>query len=78
MYKALYSTRSGGACWHDKPFDILQQTHFLKPQLFWKEDTCELTVKTKGSGGNSPNMGLSPSIFDKNSTPTWRWVCSYP
>ena len=23
MYKALYGTRSGGACWHDKFFDIL-------------------------------------------------------
>ena len=22
MYKALYGTRSGGACWHDKFFDI--------------------------------------------------------
>ena len=25
MYKALYGTRSGGACWHDKLFDVLQQ-----------------------------------------------------
>ena len=25
MYKALYGTRSGGECWHDKLFDILQQ-----------------------------------------------------
>ena len=23
MYKALYGTRSGGACWHEKLFDIL-------------------------------------------------------
>ena len=23
MYNALYGTRSGGACWHDKLFDIL-------------------------------------------------------
>ena len=22
MHKALYGTRSGGACWHDKLFDI--------------------------------------------------------
>ena len=28
MYKALYGTRSGGACCHDKPFDILQQMDF--------------------------------------------------
>ena len=28
MYKALYGTRSGGACWHDKLFDILQQMDF--------------------------------------------------
>ena len=24
MYKALYGTRSGGSCWHDRLFDILQ------------------------------------------------------
>ena len=28
MYKALYGTRSGGACWHDKLFDILHQMNF--------------------------------------------------
>ena len=28
MYKALYGTRSGGACWHAKLFDILQQMDF--------------------------------------------------
>ena len=28
MYKALYGTISGGACWHDKPFDILQHMDF--------------------------------------------------
>ena len=24
MYKTLYGTRSGGACWHDKPFERLK------------------------------------------------------
>ena len=28
MHKALYGTRSGGACWHDKLFDILHQMDF--------------------------------------------------
>ena len=28
MHKALYVTRSGGACWNDKNFDILQQMDF--------------------------------------------------
>ena len=28
MYKALYGTRSGGACWHDKLFDILHRMNF--------------------------------------------------
>ena len=28
MYKALCATRSGGACWHDKLFHILQQMDF--------------------------------------------------
>ena len=28
MYKALYGTRSGGACWHDKFFDILHHMGF--------------------------------------------------
>ena len=30
MHEALYGTRSGGACWHDKHFDILLQMG-LKP-----------------------------------------------
>ena len=30
MHKALYGTKSGGACWHDKLFDILHQMG-LKP-----------------------------------------------
>ena len=30
MYKALYGTRSGGACWHDKFFDILHHMGFKK------------------------------------------------
>ena len=34
MYKVLYGTRSGGACWHDKLFDILQQMDFkLQKQI---------------------------------------------
>ena len=28
MHKALYGTRSGGACWHDKCFEILHQMDF--------------------------------------------------
>ena len=28
MHKALYGTRSGGACWDDKCFDILHQVDF--------------------------------------------------
>ena len=28
MYKALYGTRSGGACWHDEFFDILHHMGF--------------------------------------------------
>ena len=28
MYKALFGTRSGGACWHDKFFDILHDMGF--------------------------------------------------
>ena len=28
MHKALYGTRSGEACWHDKLFDILHQICF--------------------------------------------------
>ena len=28
MYRALYDTRSGEACWHDKLFDILHQVGF--------------------------------------------------
>ena len=28
MHEVLYGTRSGGACWHDKLFDILHQLGF--------------------------------------------------
>ena len=28
LYKALYETRTGGACWHDKLFDTLQHMGF--------------------------------------------------
>ena len=28
VYKALYGTRSGSSCWHDKLFDILQRMDF--------------------------------------------------
>ena len=28
MIKALYGTRSGGARWHDRLFDILQELNF--------------------------------------------------
>ena len=33
MYKVLYGTRSGGACWHDKLLDILQQMDFNLQKL---------------------------------------------
>ena len=33
MYKALYETRSGGACWHDKFFDILHHMVFKTSEV---------------------------------------------
>ena len=54
MYKALDGTRPGGACWHDKVFDILQPMNFLQPPLFWQGSTSELTAKTKGVTEFSP------------------------
>ena len=40
MHKALYGTRSGGACWHDKCFDILHQLDFkpskADPEIWMK------------------------------------------
>ena len=41
MYKALYSTRSGGACWHDKFLDILHHMGFKTSEVDW--------------GGHDPN-----------------------
>ena len=35
MYKALYGTRSGGACWHDKLFDILHHMGFKTSEVDW-------------------------------------------
>ena len=41
MYKVLYGTRSGGACWHDKFFDILHHMSFKTSEVDW--------------GGHDPN-----------------------
>ena len=41
MYKALYGTRSGGTCWHDKFFDILHHMGFKTSEVDW--------------GGHDPN-----------------------
>ena len=35
MYNALYGTRSGGACWHDKFFDILHHMGFKTSEVDW-------------------------------------------
>ena len=42
---------------------------FLTPLRFRKEDTSELTAKTKGSDRISPKMGLSLPLFYMKSTP---------
>ena len=48
MYKALYGTRSRGACWHDRLFDILQQMDFkpLKadPDIWMRSPKNGLTM----------------------------------
>ena len=36
MYKALYGTRSGGACWHDKFLDILHHMGFKTSEVDWR------------------------------------------
>ena len=41
MYIALYGTKSGGACWHDKFFDILHHMGFKALEVDW--------------GGHGPN-----------------------
>ena len=46
MHKALYGTRSGGACWHDKHFGILQQIDF-KPFIA-DPDIC-MILSTDGT-----------------------------
>ena len=47
MVKALYGTRSGGSCWHDKLFDILKKLGFTPSKAdpdVWmrlaKDGTC--------------------------------------
>ena len=67
MYKASYDIRSGGACWHDKPLDILQQMNFLQPPLIWKGGRGELTAKQRGVTEFSHKMSLFIHLFDKNS-----------
>ena len=44
MYKALYGTRSGGACWHDKFFDILHHMGFKTSGIDWVVKTLTLTL----------------------------------
>ena len=34
MHKSLYGTRSGGASWHDKLFDILHQIGFKPSKAY--------------------------------------------
>ena len=34
MHNALYGTRSGGACWHDKLLDILHQIGFKPSKAY--------------------------------------------
>ena len=46
MYKALYGTRSGGACWHDKFFDILHDLGF-------KPSKADLDIWMKSSKDGS-------------------------
>ena len=46
MYKALYGTRSGGACWHDRLFDILQQMDFKPSKVdpdIWMRSSIDHT-----------------------------------
>ena len=46
MYKALYSTRSEGACWHDMLFGILQQMDFKPSKVdfdIWMRSTKDGT-----------------------------------
>ena len=52
MYKALYGTRSGGACWHDKIFDILHHMGFKTSEVDW--------------GGHDPNPNhLNESLLSE-------------
>ena len=50
MHKALYGTRSGGACWHDKLFDILHQIDFkpskADPDIWMKSQSMTTTMNT--------------------------------
>ena len=48
LYKTLDGTRSGGACWHDKLFDILQQMAFkpskADPDIWMRTTMMVLTM----------------------------------
>ena len=48
MHKALCGTRSGGACWHDKLFDILHQIGFkpskADPDMWMKSSTDDILL----------------------------------
>ena len=58
IYKALYGTRSGGACSHDKLFDILQQMNF-KPS---KAD-CDIWMRSLKDGTHSEYIAVYEDDF---------------
>ena len=69
MYMTLYDKRSGGACWYDNRFGILQPMNFLQLPLLWKESTSELTAKTKGSDKIfTIKLGLYQSLMLQEAT----------
>ena len=51
MYKALYGTRSGGACWHDKFFDILHHMGFKTSEV----DLHESLLSEVDWGAHNPD-----------------------
>ena len=59
IYKALYGTRSEGACWHDKLFDILHQMGF-KPS---KADP-DIWIKSSKDGSHSEYSALYVDDLD--------------
>ena len=73
IYKALYGTRTGGACWHDKLFDTLQHMGFQPSKAdpdIWMKPTDDRRASRTNISSNSREMSHWTIIWDTHTNET--------